>query len=64
MKTDRLNDTDRSQWIDNDEGLYCWWKSSRMTKRAFISTYRREITEAIENVRGNQKPAHYLRYGA
>lgn len=58
-----MNDQDRSQWIDNDEGLYCWWKSSGLSKAKFINENRKAITEAIENVTSNKKPAHYLRYG-
>lgn len=44
-----LNDDDRAQWIDNDEGLYNWWRSSRMSKRAFIKENRKELTELIMN---------------
>lgn len=58
-----MNDAERSQWIDNDEGLYNWWRSSRQSKRKFIQENRAEITRAIENVTGNRKPAHYLAYG-
>lgn len=79
MKTDRLNDDERSQWIDNDEGLYNWWKSARrqtlnpfsglvrdagqMPKREFIRQNREEIDRAINNVLNGSKPAHYLAYG-
>lgn len=42
-----LNDTDREQWIDNDEGLYDWWRSSRQSKRAFIRENRDELTRLI-----------------
>lgn len=59
-----MNDQDRTQWIDNDEGLYRWWKSSRQTKRDFIRENRAEITAAIENVTTGRKPAHYLHYGS
>ncbi len=58
-----MNDDDRAQWLDNDEGLYDWWRSSRQSKRAFIAANRAEITEAILNVTENRKPAHYLKYG-
>ncbi len=40
-----MNNNDRSQWINNDEGLYNWWKSSRMSMTKFI----KEIDEAITN---------------
>lgn len=45
-----LNDAERSQWIDNDEGLYNWWKSSRQSKSAFIKENRSEIDEGIRRV--------------
>jgi hypothetical protein len=58
-----MNDTERAQWLDNDEGLYRWWKSSGQTKKAFINEHRKEITEAIDQVVSGKKPAHYLAYG-
>jgi hypothetical protein len=58
-----MNDADRSQWIDNDEGLYNTWRRSRLSRCAFIRANRAEITEAIENVTSGRKPAHYLAYG-
>lgn len=36
--------SDRSQWIDNDEGLYPWWKRSRKSKRAACGGSRRQGT--------------------
>jgi hypothetical protein len=59
----RLNDDERSQWIDNDEGLYNWFRSSRQSKRAFIRANRAEIDAAILAVRDGTKPAHFLAYG-
>jgi hypothetical protein len=50
-----LNDNDRKQWVNNDEGLYSWWKSSRMSMREFIRANRAELTEAINKVR-NRPP--------
>ena len=58
-----MNDKDREQWIDNDEGLYCWWRSTRQPKRRFINENRQALTETINNVLNSTKPAHYLRYG-
>ena len=57
-----INDTDRAQWIDNDEGLYNWWRGSRQSKRAFIRENRAEIDATIRNVRDGRRPAHYLAY--
>lgn len=58
-----MNDTDRSQWIDNDEGLYNWWRGSRQAKTTFIRENRPKIDEVINNVLSGKKPAHYLAYG-
>lgn len=58
-----MNNTEREQWIDNDEGLHDWWKSSRLPKREFIRQNRAEIDAAIEHVTSGGKPAHYLKYG-
>ena len=58
------NDDERAQWVDNDEGLYDWWRTSGQPKRAFIREHRAEIDEAIDNVTGGNKPAHYLKYGS
>lgn len=58
-----MNNTEREQWIDNDEGLYDWWRSSRLSKREFIRRNREEIDAAIRNVTEGAKPAHYLKYG-
>jgi hypothetical protein len=57
-----MNDNDRAEWIDNDEGLYNWWKSSQQPKARFIRENRAEITAAIEAVLSGDKPAHYLAY--
>ncbi len=64
MKGQTINDDDRAQWIDNDEGLYCWWKASGLSKQGFIRKYREEITTAIRLVLDGKKPAHFLRYGS
>lgn len=57
-----MNDTERAQWIDNDEGLYNWWKTSRQSKRAFIRENRAAIDAAISPVVEGTKPAHHLAY--
>jgi hypothetical protein len=57
------NDTEREQWIDNDEGLYDWWRRSGGAKREFIRANRGEIDAAIDRVLNGDKPAHYLKYG-
>lgn len=62
-KGTRLNDSDRSQWIDNDEGLYNWWRSSHQPKREFIRENRAELDSCIRQVLNGTKPAHFLAYG-
>lgn len=57
------NDEERRQWIENDEGLYNWQRSSRQSMKQFIRENRAEIDAAIDNVTSGRKPAHYLAYG-
>ncbi len=60
----RRNDDDRSQWVDNDEGLYKMWRfAPETTKRAFVRANRAAIDAVIDNVVGGSQPAHYLEYG-
>ena len=58
-----MNDTERDQWVDNDEGLYDEWKRSGLSKRAFIRQNRSLIDGVITSVAGGAQPAHYLKYG-
>lgn len=51
-----MNDTEREQWVNNDEGLYNWQRRSRLSMRAFVRANRAEIDAAIESVIG-RKPA-------
>ena len=59
-----MNNRDRAQWIDNDEGLYHWWQATHQSKAAFIRDNRAEIDAVIDNVRSGRKPAHYLAFEA
>lgn len=58
-----MNDAEREDWVNNDEGLYRMWKRSRQSMRAFVRDNRAMLTEVITNVRTGAKPAHYLEYG-
>jgi len=58
-----MSNRDIAQWIDNDEGLYNWWKSSHMSKSQFIRENRAELVSCINNVTSGKKPAHYKAYG-
>lgn len=42
-----LNDREREQWIQNDEGLYNWWKSTRQAVSKFIKENREELDRLI-----------------
>ena len=58
-----MNDTERDEWIDNDEGLYGWWKSSGESKQNFIRANRVEIDRTIDNMLSGDNRPHYLKYG-
>jgi hypothetical protein len=58
-----MNDAERENWVDNDEGLYSLWRSGRKSKRKFIRANRAIIDAAIANITTGQQPAHYLKYG-
>ncbi len=58
-----MNNNDRRDWINNDEGLYSWYRSSRLSMTEFIKQNREEIDAYINNVTSGRKPAHYGAYG-
>ena len=45
-----MNDDERDEFIENDEGLYDWWRSSRQSKRTFIRQNRKELDEIINSI--------------
>jgi hypothetical protein len=49
-KRTKLTMSDVAQWIDNDEGLYLWWKRSRQSKRQFILDNKAELIACIRRV--------------
>jgi len=51
-----VNDTERHQWVENDEGLYNWRRSTRLSMREFLRQHRAEIDEVIRNVIEGRKP--------
>lgn len=51
----RRNDHERAQWVENDEGLYNWYKSQSYPLREFVKKNRVEIDAAIDSVL-NRKP--------
>jgi hypothetical protein len=42
-----LNDEDRRQWVQNDEGLYTWWRQSGIGLYRFVRENRAELTVVI-----------------
>ena len=50
MMEKRLTQSDIGQWIDNDEGLYNWWRSSRQSKRNFIKENFQDLQLCINEV--------------
>ncbi len=57
----RLDTNELSLWVDNDEGLYNWWRGSRQSKSAFIRENRDELKRLIQ-AQLDRKPARSL-YG-
>lgn len=57
-----MNDRDREQWVDNDEGLYNLMRRSRLSKRAWIRANRALIDEVAGNVASGSKRQHYMAY--
>lgn len=60
----KLNDHDRQQWVDNDEGLYRWWRSTGLSRREFIRQNRSEIDKAVRAMVNGERRSHYLAYGS
>lgn len=58
-----MNNKDIGQWIDNDEGLYNWWKSTRQSKTKFIQDNKKDLTACINMVLNGDKQSHFLAYG-
>ena len=65
-----MNDSERQEWIENDEGLYSLYISYRRkcyrgekSIKSFIRHNRVFITEVIDNVLNGRKKPHYLIYG-
>ena len=57
-----MNDTEREEWVRNDEGLYRMYQRSRLSMRHFVKKNRQLIDEIIQNVTSGMKSAHYLEY--
>lgn len=51
MQPQRLNDTDRKQWIQNEPFLYTWWVTETGERRLshFVKEHRTELDRYINN---------------
>lgn len=47
-----MDDEERRLWVLNDEGLYNWFKSERISMTLFIKTHRDELTNIINRKLG------------
>jgi hypothetical protein len=45
---ENLTIADIEQWVNNDEGLYRWWKGSRTSLRNFVRENRAELERLIQ----------------
>jgi len=63
MKNDKLTISAIDEHIDNDEGLYDWWKGAHQSKRQFIRDNREQLEQCINGVRCGDVRAHSLKYG-
>jgi hypothetical protein len=45
-----MNDHDRKQWVNNDEPLYLWWRSTRKGITTFVKENRKAIDDRIYEV--------------
>lgn len=64
-----MNDSEREEWVNNDEGLYdqllAWQRRyPRASSASFVREHRAKIDEVVRNVRSGAQPAHYLKYGS
>jgi hypothetical protein len=63
MNPRKLNDSQREDWIANDEGLYDWHRLSGLSVRAFMRKHRAELDDAITKMMNGDKRQHFLKYG-
>ena len=59
----RITNEERRLWVLNEEGLYKWQTSSKLSLRRFTIQNKHEIDAVINNVLSGKKRAHYLVYG-
>ena len=57
-----MNDAERRQWVDNDEGLHRQWKAARVGQCAWVKANRPMIDEYIGLVVSGQRKPHFAAY--
>jgi hypothetical protein len=57
-----MNDSEREQWVDNDEGLYNLMRRSRLGKRRWVRENPALIDSVIEQVTSGSKRQHFMAY--
>ena len=50
-----MNNQERKLWVDNDEGMYLWRKSSKLSMTKFIRENKTEIDECINRAMNPQQ---------
>ena len=58
-----MNDAERQQWVDNDEGLYDAQRRARQPKRTWLRENRAMIDAYVAKVTSGEKRAHWGKYG-
>lgn len=57
------NDSDREDFVNNDEGLYDMWRKSGKGITVWVRENRALIDAYMGNVTSGRKRAHYGTYG-
>ena len=58
-----MNDNERKQWVQNDDGLYNDWRASRLPLTVYVRAHREWLDTVIQKVITGNRPAHFLAYG-
>lgn len=58
-----MNDVERRQWVDNDEGLMLLSVMHDGSVTDFIKKNRALIDRVVEQIKSGKRSPHYLRYG-
>lgn len=53
-----MNDSEREDWVNNDEGLYNKWKRSGLSMSKFVRKNRQLIDAIAGEITSGKKPAH------